>query len=512
MLPQIARRRLEEIGQPEQSLVPSEWLAWLPKYFPAYTTYGFAPEHERFWNHVWAIEPGLRPHPFVAIWPRGWAKSTSLEMAVTALGAREKKRYVLYVCGTQDQADDHVANIADLLTSPAFAQDYPALSERDLGKYGASAGWRRNRLRTRAGFTVDAIGLDVAARGRKLEADRPDLIVFDDLDDAEDSERVTEKKIRSLTRKLLPAGAADLAVIAVQNLVHPDSIFAQLSDGRAKFLADRIVSGPIPAIEDLVYEEKDGRFTLLSGRETWEGMDFERCQAIADDEGPDAFLVERQNRIDLFGETIFHPEWFMRYTPEEAPYMWNGAYRRFAGIDTAETEGRTSAYSALVVSDVQPNYQAPIRYVSRKKLEFPELVDWTVEELLPFYHDGKLEAVFIENASSGRQLIQTLRTSGPGWLAHRVVAVPPNPGPNGKEKGWKNAAYWARRQMTPLPTDAPWLSDFEKELFRVPNSTFKDQADAYSVLVSGIERHTGAFSERWHRLMNQQVSAGAMSA
>jgi len=38
-----------------------------------------------------------------------------------------------------------------------------------------SKGWRRNRLRTASGFTIVAIGLDTAARGVKLDEDRPDL-------------------------------------------------------------------------------------------------------------------------------------------------------------------------------------------------------------------------------------------------------------------------------------------------------------------------------------------------
>jgi hypothetical protein len=99
-----------------------------------------------------------------------------------ALGAREKRRYALYVSMTQEQADDHVANVAALLESPAIAAHYPALGQRLVGKFGNPKGWRRNRVRAASGFTVDAIGLDTAARGIKLEDARPDLIILDDID------------------------------------------------------------------------------------------------------------------------------------------------------------------------------------------------------------------------------------------------------------------------------------------------------------------------------------------
>lgn len=284
----------------------ADWRRWVPTLFPTYVSddYGnlipFAPHHEEFWENVWAIRSGERPPPGVYVWGRGQAKSTNAEMATVALGARRVVRYVLYVCGTQDQADDHVANIGDMLERPTVAEIYPELGRPMVGKYGQSKGWRRNRLRTQAGFTVDAIGLDTArSRGAKLEDARPDLIVFDDLDDEADSEATVLKKIRAITRKILPAGADDLAVIAVQNLVHEGSIFSQLVDGRAKFLADRIVSGPIPVIEDLQYEELDnGKARITGGRATWEGMPIERCQRILYDEGLEAFLVERQHLTD----------------------------------------------------------------------------------------------------------------------------------------------------------------------------------------------------------------------
>lgn len=477
---------------------PERWVRLL---FPEYLSADFAEHHSDFWRWVWSVERGKKVPAYFAIWPRGHAKSTSGELACVSLGARGKKRYLLYVCGTQEQADDHVANIAAMLESTRFGELYPEMARPLLGKYGNSKGWRRNRLRTASGFTVDAIGLDTAARGAKVEEDRPDVIVFDDVDSENDSEVITERKLKAITRKILPAGADKVTEMVLQNLVKDDSVVSKAIKGEERFLANRRVSGPVVAVEGLETEYRDGRDLITGGVATWPGMDLARCQEMIDQMGLEAFEVEAQNRTERAGESIFHPEWFDRYTQDETFYMWNRTEQRFVGIDTAETVGKTSAYTALSVGDLQKNYQMPIRHVVRKKLEFPELVDWVIEELAPFYFDHKLEAVFIENASSGRQLIQQLRKTGPPWLANIVVSVAPMPGPNGKEKGWKNAAYWARRRMTPLPEAASWRSDFESELFKVPNSTFKDQADAYSVLVRGVEERTGAFTARWHALM-----------
>ncbi len=189
-----------------QPRVDEGWRPWLLSMFPGYCTAPFAPHHEELWEWVWALRPGVRPEALVAIFPRGGAKSTSAELASVALAARRTRRYGLYICSTQDQADDHVGNVAGLLESKTVEDRYPDLAERMLGKYGNSRGWRVNRLRTASGFTLDAVGLDTAARGVKLDEDRPDFMVIDDIDGELDSALVTERKIKTLTRALLPAG------------------------------------------------------------------------------------------------------------------------------------------------------------------------------------------------------------------------------------------------------------------------------------------------------------------
>ena len=269
----------------------------------------FSPHHREFWAWLWAIQAGQTADPFVGIWGRGEAKSTSAELGCVALGARMRRRYGLYVCGTQDQADDHVGNVASMLESPGVARWYPPMAERLVGKFGNSKGWRRNRLRTASGFTIDALGLDTAARGVKLDDQRPDLIVIDDVDSHDDSPALVTKKIDALTKKLLPAGAPDLVVLAIQNLVHRGGVFARLADGRAQFLATRRVSGPIPALRKLqtVHQPVDGRprDVIVSAEPTWrppgwnpERPDFSRWQHQLDTWGLPAFLTEAQHEVD----------------------------------------------------------------------------------------------------------------------------------------------------------------------------------------------------------------------
>jgi hypothetical protein len=306
---------------------------WLRTVAGRYFRSPFAPHHLDLWAWTWGIQPGVRPRPFVAVWNRGGAKSTSAEVAVASVGARRTRRYVLYVCDTQQRADDHVANIGNVLTGAAMERHHPEMARRLVSKYGTSQGWRRNRLRTASGFTVDALGLDVASRGIKLEDQRPDMIVLDDLDTPEDTEATTAKKERAITRGLIPAGSRDVAVLAVQNLIHPDGVFAKLADGRADYLANRVVSGPIPAVYDLRVERVADRWTILGGTPSWVGMPLTACQALLDDIGLTAFLAEAQHEVQPpLGGMWDHVE-FTRCTWEEVP--WGLIHRTAVWVDPA---------------------------------------------------------------------------------------------------------------------------------------------------------------------------------
>lgn len=279
-----------------------DWRTWLGLLFPTYTFYQFAKRHVEFWEWIEAIQKGVRPQPLVAIWSRGGAKSTSAELACVRVGVNRTRKYIWYCCGTQEQADKHVETIASMLESDTMMLHHRTMAERKLTKYGYSRGWRRQRLRTRSGFTIDSIGLDTATRGAKVEEQRPDMVVFDDIDEKHDTMHTVKKKIETITTNILPAGSPDLAVLFIQNLIHPNSITSQLIKKDAPFLIDRKVSGPYPAVEKLTVEQKEDKdglmkYKIISGKATWEGQSLELCQQQIITWGLTAFLQEAQHEV-----------------------------------------------------------------------------------------------------------------------------------------------------------------------------------------------------------------------
>lgn len=318
------RRRQRER---EVQAAPQEWKEWLNTLFPEYFSAGFAPHHDDYWEWNWSIKHGVRPRPFVGIWSRGGAKSTSAEVGAVRLGVTGQRHYALYVRETQEQADKSVDNLAALFESRSIRKYYPEHAKRMVGLYGRSKGWRRNRLRTAGGFTVDAIGLDTAARGAKVEEDRPDLIIFDDIDGKHDSIKTTLKKLAIIKTTILPAGSPDCAILGIQNLIIPHGVFARLSDGRADFLVDRYVSGPHPAIRNLevdkVFWPEWGklRAVIKEGEATWEGQDIEACQKEMDTIGLSAFLEENQHEVHEVEGALWNKAILQEHRVGDTPSM-----------------------------------------------------------------------------------------------------------------------------------------------------------------------------------------------
>lgn len=468
-----------------------DWEAWAHHLFPEHTTYGFAAHHRQLWDWAWEVQDGERTEPFVGVWARGGAKSTTAELVTVAMGARRRRRYVLYVCGTQTQADDHVANIGRLLESERFAALYPALGRPDVGEYGKS--WRRNRLSTGAGFTIDAVGLDTAMRGVRIDADRPDLLVLDDLDSV-DSPKVTQRRIDQLTRSLMPTMAGHGTILAVQNLVIPNGIFARMvgvaEAGDSDLLLTATKSGPIPAVRDLVLEQRpdpdpalDGklRWYVKSGEPSWEGQGIAMAEAQIADRGKTAFLIEAQHEVHRLQGGIFSAWEWMEDNWVDHPYTAVApSIKRIRVWDTAGTEE---------TGDNDPDWTAGVKLAVDT-----ETGRFRIEDLIRFRHASGTRANLIRATADADAELHGLEGCD--------IGVEQRPGPDGRDEvreymldvlagftvrkldpfGSKTerAEPWAAAMENQLVTmvRADWNTAFLAEHEGFPNGAHDDQVDA----------------------------------
>ena len=167
------------LDPPEEGAeIPKTPENWVRLMFPHYVGYPFAQRHLSLLQWAWNIKKGIRSRPYVAVWPREGGKTTLAELVTVMLGSRNQRSYAVYVRRTQEKADESVSNIATMLESSTIDLYYPNMGKREIGKFGNARDWRRERLRTQTGWTLDALGLDSAFRGAKIKNRRPDFFIL----------------------------------------------------------------------------------------------------------------------------------------------------------------------------------------------------------------------------------------------------------------------------------------------------------------------------------------------
>lgn len=323
-----------------------------------------AERHLRVWRWFESLgDPDVEPRDLVECWGRGGAKSSTIEECTAWIGGRRDpfRRFVLYVSATQEQADNHVQAISTNLIRLGAA---PA-----IGKTGAPKGWRRNQLRTADGFNVAALGLDTGARGMKLDEFRPDLIVLDDIDNREDTEATVNKKRRTVTQTILPAGGANCPVVFVQNMIHESGLMAELYGENCEWLMNR-QCGPIePAVVGLQCELRDqgdghNKWFITAGEPTWLGQDLATCQRQMNAWGHEAFMREAQHEVRRNGGRFFITERIRTVNLADVP----GLVSVVITCDMAATEGGGD-YSVFMAVGFAENGNVYVLDVWRNQVE-----------------------------------------------------------------------------------------------------------------------------------------------
>jgi len=291
-----------------------DYRTWLKTYAPHAASSSLGEHHIRAWDWSDSFAAGITPPALIECWFRGGGKSTTVELITCRTAVRATRRFALYVCATQDAANRHVSDIANVMERCGI--------ERAVNQYGFSKGWNASKLRTANGFNVLAFGLDTGARGVKLDHLRPDFIILDDIDELDDSVNRVEKKIQTITQTILPAKSTDAAIVFVQNAIHSNSVMSRVLSGELDMLQNRIQSKIVPAINDLKYEpveKEDGRisYKITGGTATWEHKSIAVCQREIEDFGLLPFLRECQHDVGVGGK--FFPE-FKEYGMTGEPW------------------------------------------------------------------------------------------------------------------------------------------------------------------------------------------------
>ena len=378
---------------------PDNPLDWVLAIYRNIFSRPFGPQHIELFDWAWNVKQGVRANPFVAIWSRGFGKSTTAETVAVMLGAREQRKYLLYVSETQELADSHLLAIRSMIESPILASYYPTFAAPKISREGHAKGWRHNRLYCGNGFVIDAIGLDTAKRGSRIMDARPDFMIFDDIDAKGDSPALTQKKIDTITTSLLPAGSPDATALFVQNMILNTGVFAQLAQPTPPFLKKRILSGPFPALQNFSWSTDAAGKIVIDGEPTWVGVGLEKCQEIVDEIGLTAFRSEFQHQM-VYEGGLFEGVTFKRINHKDLPPLW----RKVTSVDPALSSGDSSDSHGICVSGIDE--KGNIYFLDTwEKRATPE---FALRKALYFSIKYGCDLVRIESNAGGNELWETL--------------------------------------------------------------------------------------------------------
>jgi predicted phage terminase large subunit-like protein len=157
--------------------------------------------------------------------PRGGAKSTLVTLAFVLRAALENREpYIWIVSDTRHQAIAHLENIKDELADNAkLAAAYPDLKPESSN---LKPRLRAHSIRLKNGVAIEAFGAGQRIRGRRRRANRPTLIVCDDIqnDSHIESARQRERSRAWFEGMLLKAGTKRTNIIHLATALHRDAI------------------------------------------------------------------------------------------------------------------------------------------------------------------------------------------------------------------------------------------------------------------------------------------------
>lgn len=316
-----------------------------------------------------------------------------------------QKKYVLIVSQTQNQAQQHLKNIAlelagnELISKDFMPYDYEenelGISAINLPKFGAR---------------IIAVSREQGVRGLRSGPHRPDLIIADDVEDSNSVKTVEGRKktFDWFTGELLPLGTEKTKFITVGNMLHEDSLLMRLKNGFAsgartgRFLEYPLVADGIPLWPD--------RF-------------------------PDDAAVERLEKR-IANPITWQREYMLNLVPDEDQVITLDMIHYYdqipqalvgqqvatvVGVDLAISEKDSADYTAMVVlkviglDDNQLIYVLPQPF--NKRISFPDTVD-KIQDLNVAY---RYPTFYVETTAYQEALLQSLKRS-----SIDVTGVKPN--------------------------------------------------------------------------------------
>lgn len=234
------------------------------------------------------IEDG-QPTKEARIGPRGHAKSTIWTVATPTWSAcYQKRKYILFLSANEDTASNFLGKVKNILESQTIVEDFGSLKGKT---------WNNFEIETSTGITIECAGWTAGIRGKNKKR-RPDLVIFDDLEDKKvmESPSLRKKLEKAFEEEMLKLGDYDTIYIYVGTLLAVDSLLA------------KTIKKP-----------------------TWKYKLYKKVISFPDDEGEELWKQWRKIFRDLYNDNRMDDayEFYLEYKEEMlngVKLLWSGKY------------------------------------------------------------------------------------------------------------------------------------------------------------------------------------------
>jgi hypothetical protein len=152
---------------------------------PMVFQFGFPPVFQAVWQ--WLLTETFKPRSFPQLalgLPRGFGKTTLIKIYILYCILFTQKRFILIISATATLAENILSDIVDFLNEPNIKRvfgDWKLGVEKDtqqMKKFGF-----RNR-----NITIAALGAGSSLRGLNIKNERPDVMIFEDIQTREQAD------------------------------------------------------------------------------------------------------------------------------------------------------------------------------------------------------------------------------------------------------------------------------------------------------------------------------------
>ena len=330
--------------------------------------------------------------------------------------------------------------------------------------------------RTRIGQKDSETEIELTARGFRLATSvggtltgrGGDLIVIDDPLKPDDAHSETKRNAANEWFKNTLLSRLDDkrtgAIIIVMQRVHMDDLTGFVTSQSEEWQVLNLpaiteIDEVIPISDAKVHRRRVGE-ALSPEREPLSVLENLKAQL-----GSDAFSAQYQQMPVPPGGAMIKRNWIKRYV--ELPLQRERSLI-LQSWDTASKGGPENDFSVCTTWCISRERRWYLMDVWRKRVDYPELK--AAVRSLASRH--AVQRVLVEDAGAGIALVQELLGEVDG-----ILAVKPD-----RDKITRMSVVSSKFEsgLVFLPERAPWLADFEAELFAFPGSRHDDQCDSVS--------------------------------